>query len=155
MQELPAVAKNIHTFCKKCNADRYHVVIAHKTATSAKVKCEVCGAHKTYTVPKPPKPARERGPVSSVGLIPEKKPRASRKPMTEEARRSHHLAEYEGLLQQNVETSVQTYSVNSKFKNNQKLQHPKFGLGLIRSVHQDKIEVLFSDEVRNLVHNRG
>lgn len=155
MQELPAVAKNIHTFCKKCNADRYHVVIAHKTANSAKVKCEVCGSHKTYTLPKAPKPPPVRGPVSSVGLIPEKKPRASRKPVTEEARRSQHLAEYEGLLQQNGVGDALAYSVSGKFKLNQKLQHPKFGLGLIRSVHQDKIEVVFSDEIRNLVHNRG
>lgn len=155
MSELPAVAKNVHTFCKKCNADRYHVVIAHKTAKSAKVKCEVCGGHKTYTLPKVPKPPAVKGPVSAVGLIPDKKPRVSRKPLSEEARRSHHLAEYEGLIQKAESNDAIAYSTKGTFKLNQKLQHPKFGLGLIRVVFQDKIEVFFPDEVRNLVHNRG
>lgn len=146
MQELPAVAKNIHTFCKKCNADRYHVVIAHKTATSAKVKCEVCGASKTYSLPKVAKPVKPK----VFGA----KPRATRKVMTEEARRSSHNAEYEHLIAQHSQTPVQTYSFKTKFELNHKVQHPKFGLGLIKAVQIDRIEVVFQDEVRNLVHNR-
>lgn len=138
--ELPAVAKSVYTSCKKCNAERYHVVIAHKTATSAKVKCEVCGSQKTYSLPK----------LKS----PNAKPRVSRKAPSESVRRSQHQAEYEGLLQQHEATATQNYSLKGKFEVNQKLQHPKFGLGLIRTVQPDKIEVVFADEVRQLVHNR-
>lgn len=146
MQELPAVAKNVHTFCKKCNADRYHVVIAHKTATSAKVKCEVCGASKTYSLPKPVKPAKPK----VFGA----KPRASRRPVSEEARRSSHNAEYESLIDKHSSTPTVTYSFKTKFELNNKVQHPKFGLGLVKAVEIDRIEVVFPDEVRNLVHNR-
>ena len=55
--ELPAVARNIHLDCKKCGVERYHVVVAHTTATSAKVKCEVCGARRTYKLAKHKKAA--------------------------------------------------------------------------------------------------
>jgi hypothetical protein len=37
---------------------------------------------------------------------------------------------------------------------NQKLEHPKFGIGFVKAVLPEKIEVVFSDEIRSLVHNR-
>ncbi|MGE5084935.1 MAG: hypothetical protein ACM3MG_01440, partial [Bacillota bacterium] len=52
MNTLPPVAKSFFAFCKKCDADRYHVVLAHTSATSAKIKCEICGSQKTYSLPK-------------------------------------------------------------------------------------------------------
>lgn len=145
MDQLPAVAKNVYTFCKKCDADRYHIVVAHKSDTSAKVKCEVCGSHKTYTLPKPGGEVK-RAPKGAA---------AAKKAASENSRRNQHAAEYEGLLAQHESKPVQKYNIKGKFELNHKLDHPTFGLGLIKSVYIDKIEVVFADEVRSLVHNRG
>lgn len=141
---LPPVAKSFFTACKKCEADRYHTVVAHTSSNSAKMKCEVCGAIKKFTLPKVQSgTGAAKKPVSAKTL-------AAR----ESARRSTHQAEYEHLTQAYEAQPAQNYSIKGQFALNQKLQHPKFGLGFIRAVQSDKIEVVFSDEVKSLIHNR-
>ena len=146
-QALPAVAKTIHLECKKCQCERYFIVVAHTTETSAKVKCEVCGAQKTYKVgaaaKKPKKPKAEGA---------EKKPKRTRV-SAEETRRTGHNSEYEKLLSESKGEAL-NYSMKTGFATNQKVQHPKFGLGIVRMVMPEKIEVIFLDEVKLLVHNR-
>ncbi len=143
VNQLPPVAKSFFTFCKKCDSDRYHTVLAHTTSKTAKIKCEVCGSQKSYSLPKV---------ASSVaGKAKVTRPRGAK---SETARRSSHIAEYELLLSTHEKASPASYSIKEKFAMNQKIEHPKFGLGVVRDVQQEKIEVIFSDEVRNLVHNR-
>lgn len=142
--QLPQVAKNFFNFCKKCNADRYHIVVAHTTASSAKLKCEICGASSTYKLPK-------------TGANGVKKPltgaAAKRKEQAATAKKNAHSDEYQKLIDSSKESA--NYNMKNKFDLNTKISHPKFGMGVIRSVQTDKIEVIFEDEVRNLVHNRG
>ena len=56
---LPPVAKSVSYPCKKCDAERYHRVLAHTTATSAKIECEICGSKKTFKLDKPKKTTRK------------------------------------------------------------------------------------------------
>ncbi len=139
--ELPAVAKTIYLECKKCAAERYFKVLAHPTSTSAKVQCEVCGAKKTYKLPSAKKAAAPKKTASG-------KPRATRVSKADE-----HKNEYEKLMAGSGETHK--YNMKLKFGNHAKVDHPKFGMGVVRAVQPDKIEVVFQDEVRNLVHNRA
>lgn len=148
--ELPPVAKSFYTLCKKCEAERYHVVLAHTSEKSAKIKCEVCGSQKSYTLPRTAKKASAS--TAAKGTAPKTPGRRGKN--SEESRRASHLAEYESLLQANDANPTQTYSMKAKFENNHKLNHPKFGLGIIRSAQPEKIEVVFQDEVRSLIHNR-
>lgn len=150
--ELPPVAKSFYTLCKKCEAERYHVVLAHTSEKSAKIKCEVCGSQKSYTLPKAKKASTSS--ASSTAKTPGVKAPGRRGKNSEESRRASHLAEYESLLQANDSSPTQTYSMKTKFENNHKLNHPKFGLGIIRVAQPEKIEVVFQDEVRSLIHNR-
>lgn len=143
VNQLPPVAKSFFTFCKKCNADRYHTVLAHTTSKTAKIKCEVCASQKSYSLPK--------AGSSATGAAKVSRPRGAN---SESARRSSHNAEYESLLQTYENAKEISYNIKAKFAMNQKINHPKFGVGVVRGVHQDKVEVVFSDEVRNLVHNR-
>lgn len=142
LTELPAVAKRIPTDCKKCGPDKYHIVLAHTTPTSAKVQCEVCGSKKTLKLAKPVKKVPFGTPV--------KKPRAT----TAAAKKSAHEAEFNTLMETHGESDVVKYNMKTKFAVNTKLEHPKFGVGFIRMSLDEKIEVVFTDEVRSLVHNR-
>jgi len=142
VNQLPPVAKSFFAFCKKCDADRYHVVLAHTTSKTAKIKCEVCGSQKSYSLPKSGGSATGKAKVTRA--------RAG----SESARKSSHNAEYEAMIQAQGASKEIPYNIKGKFQLNQKINHPKFGLGVVRNVHQDKVEVVFSDEVRNLVHNR-
>jgi hypothetical protein len=140
---LPPVAKSFYAFCKKCDADRYHVVLAHTSASSAKIKCEICGSQKTYTLPK----AQTRTGKPLTGAA------AKKREQTLSSRKSSHRNEYE-MLMSNEGAPTASYSMKGKFEKNTKLDHPKFGIGFIKDAMTDKIEVIFEDEVRTLIHNR-
>lgn len=143
MNTLPAVAKTIFVFCKKCDADRYHVVLAHTSATSAKIKCEICGSQKAYSLPK----AQTRTGKPLTGAA------AKKREQTMNSRKSSHRNEYE-MLMADEKAPTASYNMKGKFEKNTKLQHPKFGMGFIKDAMSDKIEVVFEDEVRTLIHNR-
>lgn len=142
---LPPVAKSIFIFCKKCDADRYQTVLAHSTATSAKMQCEVCKAKSTWKLPKAAKaPGAKKAPTGAA---------LKRKSASATARKNAHVDEYNNLAAAS-NGDVHNYMMKTKFQMNQKLSHPKFGMGYVRTTHADKIEVVFEDEVRMLVHNR-
>ncbi len=143
MNALPPVAKSFFTFCKKCDADRYHVVLAHTSSKTAKIKCEVCGSQKAYSLPK----------AESATGKPLTGAAAKKREQSVNARRSSHQAEYD-MLMSNQGASVVKYNMKAKFDKGAKLDHPKFGMGFIKEAQTDKIEVVFQDEVRTLIHNR-
>ena len=146
-QALPAVAKSVYTDCKKCGAERYHVVLAHTTPTSAKVECEICKSKKTYKLSNLAKRA------SSATGAKAKAPRGT-SARSISARAAAHETEYQAMLTADG-SAVAPYNMKNKFASNQKIQHPKFGVGIVKTAFSDKVEVVFPDEVRNLVHNRG
>lgn len=139
---LPPVAKSFYTFCKKCEADRYHRVLAHTSSTTAKIECEVCHSRKSYSLPK----AQERKSSTIT--------RSGSSSGSTAARKSSHTGEYELRAQKASGSDALPFSIKTSFKENQKIQHPKFGVGFVQKVYSDKIDVLFSDEVKSLVHNR-
>lgn len=145
---MPVVGKSFYTFCKKCDTDRYQKVLAMPTETSAKLECEVCHSKSTWKAAKP-KAAKAPGEKAA--------PRgaaAKAKANAESARAAAHIAEYENLSKSLDDAPAAAYNMKNKFEKDTKLNHPKFGLGFIRTVQPEKIEVVFSDEVRSLVHNR-
>lgn len=141
-ETLPPVAKSFSTDCKKCGEERYHTVIAHTTSKSAKMKCEICGATKTYKIGVVAKPKKVPGAA-----------KAAREAGVKAAKATAHRTEFDKLVAINDQPSKK-YNMKAKFDLNDKLEHPKFGTGIIRLSLQDKIEVVFQDEVRSLVHNR-
>lgn len=133
--ELPAVARNIHLMCKKCAVERYHVVVAHTTATSAKVKCEVCGASSTFKLAKP------------------KKAGAARKKVAKKME-PDFTAMWNELKSQIGTDQAMPYSMKTKFALANAINHPKFGIGFVTSATNERIEVCFQEGGRALVHNR-
>ncbi len=138
---LAPVGKTMYVECKKCGTERYHLVLTHKTATSAKIKCEVCGAQKAYSLPKTSKTPRK-----NTGA-------ATRAAKSASNARDAHAKEYEKLIQDAGAESA-AYNMKNKFEGGSKVNHPKFGMGVVRTAQPEKIEVVFQDEVRSLVHNR-
>jgi len=136
---LPPVAKSFFTFCKKCNADRYHKVITHTSSTSAKIECEVCHSKKAYSLPK----------AGTARKAPVKKD-ATKKT----GRRSSHADEYNQLMMNRGSEAGIPFSIRTKFTLNQKIDHPKFGAGFVKAVLIDRMDVIFQDELKTLIHNK-
>jgi hypothetical protein len=144
---LPAVAKSFYTMCKKCEGDRYHRVLAHKTATSAKIECEICKSVKTYSLPKKASAATGTRKLSGAAGV------ASAKKVAASAR--SHTGQYELFNANRMKDEPTPYSTKGTFKETQKLTHPKFGIGFVVKTYDNKIDVIFTDEVRTLLQNRA
>ena len=138
-QALPPVAKSFYTFCKKCDADRYHTVLTHKSATSAQIECEVCHSKKTYNLPKP-------------GASTAKKPSTGARAVS--ARRNSHAEEFSALMMNRGSEKGIPFSIRTKFEMDQKIDHPKFGPGFVKNVLFDRVDVMFEDELKTLMHNK-
>jgi len=129
-QTLPAVAQKVYIECKKCNAERYHVILAHKTPTSAKVECEVCKKKSTYSIAKKVKKTGVKKKVVASG------------------------AKWTDLVEKAKGAPV-PYNMKGKFGIDTAIQHPKFGLGVITQANPIQIEVVFEEGTKNLIHNRA
>ena len=143
MIQLPAVASSFYCRCSKCGLDRYHKVVTHTNETTVRLKCEVCGKTGNHNLEV----------KKSSSLTKSKVPKESKKTMSVKA--AAYAAEFESFKNGSVAENALNYSMKVTFKESQAVQHPKFGLGLVRSVQGDKIEVFFEDEVRFLVHGRS
>lgn len=142
MVQLPAVASSFYCHCSKCGLDRYHRVLTHTNETTVRLKCEVCGKTGNHNL-EAKKASATKG----------KTTRVSAKSIS--AKAAAHASEYE-VFKSGVDAArAVPYSMKITFKEEQVVQHPKFGIGLVRSVQGDKIEVFFEDEVRFLVHSRA
>ena len=135
---LQPVAKSFYTLCKKCDTDRYHTVLAHTSNTTAKLKCEVCGKTSSWKLPSTA--ASKKRATAAAGPS----PRA----------RNSHREQWQQLVGNDTTSAEVAYNLKNKFEPNTLLKHPKFGRGYIKSTQPDKIEVVFEDEVKMLMHNR-
>lgn len=145
MEEIPAVAKSIYVFCKKCDCDRYHKVLAHTGPRSAKIQCEVCGSRKSYSLPS----AQPRT-KSSVAKA-ERTAAASRAAQSKAA--ELHEAAYRELSDR-LNIPAVKYSIKGDFTKDTVLDHPQFGKGFVVAASDQKIDVVFSTSVKSLVHRR-
>lgn len=143
MVQLPAVASSFYCHCSKCGVDRYHRVLTHTNETTVRLKCEVCAKTGNHNL--------EAKKTSAA------KGKTGRSPSARSvsAKAAAHASEFEAFKSGVDSAKAVPYSMKITFKEEQVVQHPKFGIGLVRSVQGDKIEVFFEDEVRFLVHARA
>lgn len=130
---LPAVASRTYTECKKCGVERFHIVLAHPTATSAKIECEVCHAKRTMKL---------------------ESKKAKKKTTGKKVRVASAGTRWEEVSKLLNEKSKQAYSMKSAFVLHATIDHPKFGLGVVTAIAGQSMEVVFADATRSLVHNR-
>lgn len=133
LTELPAVGQNIYVACKKCAADRYHKILAHSTPTSAKIQCEVCKSKKTFRLPKPKKARAKRPSKKNAGPA---------------------MPEWSTLREQLADGNVLPYKMSERFELEVAIEHPKFGLGFVMLSTPAKIDVVFEEGLKSLIHNR-
>lgn len=142
MVQLPAVASSFYCRCSKCGQDRYHKVLTHTNATTVRLKCEVCGKTGNHNLE-----------VKKASEGKTKSAKSTARSLS--AKAAAHASQYEAIKGGMASDRAVPYSMKITFKEEQVVHHPKFGLGLVRSVQGDKIEVFFEDEVRFLVHGRS
>ena len=130
---LPPVAQKVYEFCKKCDCERYHVVLAHTDSETAKIECEVCKKKSKITT--------------------KKKKAVTRKPRAV-GPKVNSADKWNELLNANSQP-LAPYSQKTKYVANSKIEHARFGVGIVTVVSGNQMEVVFQDGTKSLVHNRA
>ena len=126
------VGKDIISYCGRCKLKLSHLIIALKeSGQPARVQCNTCSSTRGYTVAKP-KTTRKK--VTRAKAIPLKEVWEKK------------------LVELNKDPI--TYSIKKSFKFDDVIEHPKFGIGYVSGTLNKKIEVTFSYEVKQLIHEK-
>ena len=81
---------------------------------------------------------------------------AAKKPSAKKAKAMAASANdrYRELLDKAADRKAEPYRMTNMYALETKIEHPKFGLGIVVGSWVDKIEVVFEDTSRHLVQNR-
>jgi hypothetical protein len=138
-EDMDEVGSDIEAYCPKCKADTAHTVITKYEDEVRRVQCSPCGDVHAYRKP--------RGEVEDD--VPEpvaaKKRAAAKKPSWQEAidKAGHKAVNH-----------ARPYTIRDHYHEGDIVSHPKFGVGFVTEISENKAEVTFQDERRVLVHNR-
>lgn len=149
-----SVGKDIFAVCGKCG-DTWHVIVALDGAKVTKVQCKFCqGYHRFKRSPNDPAAAAAPTPTpartasasrSSSGA----KKTAGRK--TPAPRRAE-----EPLIDPNLDLPVRDYAMSETYQTGERIEHPKFGQGVVESFPSPgKMNVFFEDGRRTLAYGRA
>lgn len=138
---------DVDAWCGKCNLLLAHTIEAMVGGTIKRVHCNTCGSQHAYrahapgqggSTPRAPRAPKERAPSSKkagAGAV-----RAS---------------DYENFMKGRDAADARRYSPKSRFHAGEVIEHPKFGKGVATALKDgDKIEILFPDGPRTLIHGR-
>jgi len=136
-----AVGKDIMAYCGKCEGGRWHVIVSMlDIKTVAKVQCNTCkGQHKF------------KDPTMATTA---KKSTATKATKSKVKAANMSVADLWMQEMSNAARKSQPYSIRAKFSAGDIIDHTSFGPGIVQSVKDDRIEVVFRDEIKNLVHNK-
>lgn len=131
------VGTYIITRCSKCNNDMNHVVVAKGSdGIVARVKCIVCNSEHNYH------PEKNKVLRTTVTKTRPTKPIVSGYKLFEEAKSgAKNMVPID-------------YAISNVYKKGDLIQHINWGEGVVYNVFDNKVEVIFRDMIRALVHNR-
>jgi len=136
----PRVGGDIDAWCTRCKQMILHTIVAMVGSTPKRVECRSCGSQHVY------KP----GPPGEM-----KHTRAAADGTRIDRRAALRPSDYDRLLEGRDVKNPKSYSPKAVFAEGDVISHPKFGIGVaVAKKDATKIEVMFSDGARVLVHNR-
>ncbi|MEW6667903.1 MAG: hypothetical protein AB1512_22055 [Thermodesulfobacteriota bacterium] len=133
----PKVAKDIIAYCTSCRMDLVHTIVAVHGDKVVRVLCRTCKKEHAYRVPMELRAAAKKE-RSAKGRSPRKGRSAA--------------AEWETAMERMRAVPAKPYAMDGLFEAGEKLDHPVFGLGIVkRLIGSDKMEVLFEEGTKVLV----
>ena len=137
--DVDEVGSDIEAYCPKCKSDTSHTIITKYEDEIRRVQCSPCGDVHSYRKPRGEVEDEAPEPVAA------KKRAAAKKPGWKEAM---DRAGPKGVA------NARPYSIRDTYADGDLVSHPKFGVGYVTEITENKVEITFEDERRLLVHNR-
>ena len=130
------VSEDIVAYCTSCKMDLTHVIVALDGEKVKKVLCKTCKKEHVYKAPK-------------EGKAPLKKKRL---PAKSKKKTISPLEEWEKTMEQAKDAPTKVYAQDGSFGEGEKVDHSKFGLGLITKIIQpNKMEVIFEEGTKLMI----
>lgn len=131
------VGGEVLAFCTKCQLKLNHIIVAMKGAnTIAKVQCLTCKSQHSFK-------------ESAMKAVKKKATSG-----TSAKKSSQTVSEQWMTEMTNCKKKSQPYSIKTRFTVGDVIDHENFGPGIVQSVSNDKMEVIFQHNFKTLVHNR-
>lgn len=126
-----SAGQDIEAICNKCG-DVWHVVVAMVGDKVAKVQCKECNAYHKYRAPKGAKKAAKAA----------TKKKSTAKKKTTAKKKADEKPAY-ATVEPDPKKPIRTYAVRERFEVAERVDHPKFGVGVVELSLDGKIEVYF------------
>lgn len=143
MSAAIGVGKEILSKCSKCKLILAHIIVTMKSVTEPdKVMCKTCKSTQSF---KDPSAKKKK---TSVERVIKAKRTGGRKS-------TETVGELWNKAINKMTGSSKEYSMKSSFQMGDVIEHPTFGQGVVEKLIDDnKIEVLFQDDYRTLMHRK-
>jgi hypothetical protein len=115
-----------------------HTILAMVGTKIARVRCNTCGGDHAYRTEGGTPAARSKTPTT---------PRATREDRV--------IISFQEQLAAKDVANARTYSPKDTYRADEVIRHPTFGLGIVKAVRSDKVDVAFKADEKTLVHGRG
>ena len=136
------VGGEIDAACGKCELNLAHTIIAMVGPKVVKVRCNTCGNEHTY-----------RGTQPLVKLQSFASPKRNSPSSSSSSKKAAAVVvSWDEQFKGKDLTQAKKYSPRETFVVDDVVDHPTFGLGLVRVVRDGKVEVAFKQEDKILVH---
>lgn len=140
-----AVGADIESLCRKCG-DVWHVVVAKVGDDIAKVQCKECGSLHKHRPP--------GAPAKKAAVTRRRSGGGGSSATTTAAKKSARAAEpprFEATIEPDLSKPIRPYSIRETFAAGERIDHPKFGIGIVETgAGSGKIQVFFPDGRRVL-----
>ena len=132
------VARDLVTRCNRCKLELSHVVVFHnQEGIVEKVKCKTCGSEHKY------RPDKKKTP-SKTG----------RKKKRTVTKKKDFAIEFQELSEKFNEKEPLQYRISGLFEKDDVIDHKTFGMGFVKNVTYQKMEVAFFEGPRTLACGR-
>lgn len=142
------VGGEIDAACGKCEMNLAHTIIAMVGPKVVKVKCNTCGNEHNY---------RGVQPLVKIQSFasPKRASSSSSSSSSSTPRKATVVVTWDEQFKGKDLTKAKKYSPRETFVVDDVVDHPTFGLGLVRAVRDGKVEVAFKQEDKILVHGKA
>lgn len=143
MSQQLGVGKEALSYCNKCKLTLAHIIVTMKTLSEPdKVMCKTCKG--THGYKDPSAPAKKAATARILKpKIPGKRPAGV------------PIEELWTQAMNKTNRHSKEYTIKGNFEQGDLIAHPTFGPGIVEKVFDsNKIEVLFRDDFRTLIHNK-
>ena len=126
----PQLGGDVETYCGRCKDTREHVIAALNAAGEIeRVQCRTCQSNHLYREKKAPTRT------------------------TATRARSSTTSSKKSVAELEMEAGpARPYSMQERFKVGDRIEHPKFGTGLVVEERSGKIDVKFGRELKTLIN---